>query len=103
MKTRLILILLLTSYIIPLDAQPVLDIIRKNPAYATCNYNTYPNTLYKLTPAPKGKHPFYISHYGRHGSRYINNPKGYNIPQADQSHSLTAHVIKQISNGCLST
>ena len=45
MKTRLILILLLTSYIIPLDAQPVLDIIKKNPAYATCNYNTYPNSL----------------------------------------------------------
>lgn len=94
MKTRLILILLLTSYIIPLDAQPVLDIIKKNPAYATCNYNTYPNTLYKLTPAPKGKHPFYISHYGRHGSRYINNPKGYNIPhgmmlQAESVDELT--------------
>ena len=82
MKTRLFLLILLTSYIIPLDAQPVLDIIKKNPAYASCNYNMYPDSLYKLTPAPKGKHPFYISHYGRHGSRYINNPKGYNIPHA---------------------
>ena len=23
-----------------------------------------------LTPAPKGYDPFYLSHYGRHGSRY---------------------------------
>ena len=94
MKTRLFLIILLTSYIIHLDAQPVLDIIKENPAYAACNYNTYTDSLYKLTPAPKGKRPFYISHYGRHGSRYINNPMGYNIPyammlQADNVDELT--------------
>ena len=86
MKTRLFLLLFLTSYLSPLTstctAQPVLDIIKKNPAYAACNYNTYPDSLYKLTPAPKGKRPFYISHYGRHGSRYINNSNGYNIPYA---------------------
>ena len=87
MKTRIVILLFtlltpLSSLLLPLAAQPVLDIIRKNPAYAACNYNTYPDSLYKLTPAPKGKHPFYISHYGRHGSRYINNPSGYNIPYA---------------------
>ena len=27
------------------------------------------------TPAPKGYTPFYISHYGRHGSRYAWNSK----------------------------
>ena len=32
----------------------------------TCPYEFEP--LYD-TPAPKGFHPFYISHYGRHGSR----------------------------------
>ena len=63
MKTILVITLLLTSYIVTVKAQPVLDIIKKNPAYAACNYNTYPDSLYKLTPAPKGKHPFYISHY----------------------------------------
>ena len=83
MKARLFLLLiLLTTAIIRLDAQPVLDINRQHPAYAACNYNTYPDSLYRLTPAPKGKHPFYISHYGRHGSRYINNPRGYDIPHA---------------------
>ena len=82
MKTRLVLSILFISCLLPLGAQPVLDIIKKQPAYAACNYNTYPDSLYTLTPAPKGKHPFYISHYGRHGSRYINNPRGYNIPHA---------------------
>ena len=87
MKTRIVILLFtlltpLSTLLLPLGAQPVLDIIKKQPAYAACNYNTYPDSLYKLTPAPKGKHPFYISHYGRHGSRYINNPSGYNIPYA---------------------
>ena len=82
MKTRYSIILLLITCLLNLKAQPVLEIIKKQPAYAACNYNTYPDSLYRLTPAPKGKHPFYISHYGRHGSRYINNPKGYNIPYA---------------------
>ena len=31
----------------------------------------------QLTPAPKGYVPFYISHYGRHGSRYAWNPATY--------------------------
>ena len=82
MKTRYILLILLISCILPLSAQPVLEKIREQPAYAACNYHIYPNKLYRLTPAPQGKHPFYISHYGRHGSRYINNQKGYDIPYA---------------------
>ena len=82
MKTRYLFLFLLTSCFLHLDAQPVLEIIKQHPAFAACNYNTYSDSLYKLTPAPKGKHPFYISHYGRHGSRYINSPKGYNIPYA---------------------
>lgn len=32
-----------------------------------------------LTPAPKGYEPFYISHYGRHGSRYAWNDDTYII------------------------
>ena len=41
----------------------------------------YPNPhQHELTPAPEGKKPFYISHYGRHGSRYHNKPLTYEIP-----------------------
>ena len=33
----------------------------------------YPMDTARLTPAPRGYQPFYISHYGRHGSRYYWN------------------------------
>lgn len=32
-----------------------------------------------LSPAPKGYKPFYISHYGRHGSRYAWNSDTYSL------------------------
>lgn len=76
-------------------AQPVYDIIRQKPIYASCNYNIYPDSVPdNLTPAPAGKRPFYLSHYGRHGSRYINKRSGYEIPykmmvQADAVDELT--------------
>lgn len=34
-------------------------------------YRLYPSEFAEQTPVPKGYKPFYISHYGRHGSRYI--------------------------------
>lgn len=34
----------------------------------------------KLTPAPKGYKPFYLSHYGRHGSRYLHESSYYTGP-----------------------
>ena len=62
-------------------AQGVIDIIKQHPGYASCNYDVYPDSITaKLTPAPAGKKPFYISHYGRHGSRYISNRSGYDTP-----------------------
>lgn len=33
-------------------------------------YNSYPFGEERMTPAPKGYKPFYISHIGRHGARY---------------------------------
>lgn len=36
----------------------------------------------RLTPAPAGKTPFYISHFGRHGSRYCSIEKKYSVPLA---------------------
>ena len=58
-----------------------MEIIKQHPAYSSCNYNIYPDSIPdNLTPAPAGKKPFYISHYGRHGSRYISNRTGYDTP-----------------------
>lgn len=45
--------------------------IEDNVNLAGSNYLAYPTPTKPLTPAPKGKKPFYISHYGRHGSRYL--------------------------------
>lgn len=87
------------------QAQSVKDIIKKDPSYAACNYRIYPDSVeMPMTPAPEGKHPFYISHYGRHGSRYINNRDGYDIPykmmlRADSMGQLTPtghKVLKEI-------
>ncbi|MBR1502429.1 MAG: histidine-type phosphatase [Prevotella sp.] len=85
------------------QAQPALDIIKANCNFAASNYSIYPDTaLPVLTPAPKGKVPFYISHYGRHGSRYIENRKGFDIPfkmlcKADSVNELTPTGKKALS------
>ena len=77
------------------SAQSAFDIIELNHSFAASNYSIYPDTvLPALTPAPEGKAPFYISHYGRHGSRYVENRKGFDIPykmlcSADSLNELT--------------
>jgi hypothetical protein len=43
--------------------------LRENPFRAGINTDAYEGGPYENTPAPKGYKPFYISHYGRHGSR----------------------------------
>lgn len=40
-------------------------------------YYAYPVYVSANTPAPKGYEPVYISHYGRHGSRYLISDKDY--------------------------
>lgn len=40
-------------------------------------YYAYPAPTEKLTPAPEGYEPFYVSHYGRHGSRWMTAEKRY--------------------------
>lgn len=40
-------------------------------------YYAYPGPTQKQTIAPEGYEPFYISHYGRHGSRWMTNDIRY--------------------------
>lgn len=40
-------------------------------------YLAYPTVETKQTSAPKGYKPFYVSHYGRHGSRYLLSDRDY--------------------------
>ena len=79
----------------PSQAQTVRELISQRPVYASCNYNVYPDSIPdNLTPAPAGKKPFYLSHYGRHGSRYISSRSGFDTPfrmiaHADSMNELT--------------
>ena len=83
-----VIVLLLTMHVATTSAQTVMDMIRQRPSYASCNYDTYPDSITAtLTPAPTGKKPFYISHYGRHGSRYISSRSGYDFPYMMMLHA----------------
>lgn len=77
---RIICFLTLLVILTTGHSQQAYQVIKDNPDIAASNYYAYPLPTQKLTPAPIGKRPFYISHYGRHGSRYLDNRKGYDIP-----------------------
>ena len=44
---------------------------------ATGNYCNYPNPSGNVTQPPGGYEPFYVSHYGRHGARYMTSDSHY--------------------------
>jgi hypothetical protein len=57
------------------------------------DYDRYPATK-PLTPAPEGYEPFYMSHYGRHGSRWLIGKRDYTrvaevLQNADKQGKLT--------------
>lgn len=63
---------------LPFVAQPVViaeeqrlrRALQEEPFRAGGCYHSYEAGYYEGTPAPRGFKPFYINHYGRHGSRY---------------------------------
>lgn len=59
-------ILLVTA----LQAQTTKQTVIDNPSFTRAQYSAYPVPTETLTPDPEGYAPVYISHYGRHGSRY---------------------------------
>ena len=44
---------------------------------ASGNYCNYPNPTGHITPPPAGYEPFYVTHYGRHGARYMTDDDHY--------------------------
>ena len=65
-----------------IGAQNVREELKANFDKAGSNYYAYPEPTAPQTPAPNGKKPFYISHYGRHGSRYLIHFREYDYPYA---------------------
>ena len=58
------------------------------------NYYSYPGAKYSQTPPPEGYEAFYISHFGRHGSRYLTTNSFYTrtmglLEKADSLNALT--------------
>lgn len=78
-----------------LQAQTALEEISQDPGRSGGVYYAYQVPTESQTPAPKGYKAFYISHYGRHGSRYMLSDEDYRRPlnvlrQANEMNALTA-------------
>ncbi len=81
-KTIFTAIVLLIS--LTVMAQTARQQIADNPYLCGSNYldyDNYPATA-ALTPAPKGYEVFYMSHYGRHGARWLIGEWQYDEPMA---------------------
>lgn len=103
-KTFIAAIILLAS--LSAGAQSVRKEISENLHLSASNHLAYPNPIPgAMTPAPNNKKPFYISHYGRHGSRFLIGRDEYDEPydilaKADSAGALTdtgRDVLKRIA------
>ncbi|MCR5644367.1 MAG: C13 family peptidase [Prevotella sp.] len=76
-KTLFPLLLMLLFLAARAQSVSPLDQLKADPRKAYGNDYPYRLTMATMTPAPEGYVPFYISHYGRHGSRYYWNDRLY--------------------------
>lgn len=59
------------------QAQVSREYLLAHPRGTAAHYTTYPDSVPPQTPPPEGFEPFYLSHYGRHGSRYHTSESAY--------------------------
>lgn len=103
LSSLILALLLLTPAVIARTS--VDEVFRSNIRLSANNYLAYPDSeLPQLTPAPNGYQPFFINHYGRHGSRWLIDPKDYSIPveqitKAERNGKLTKRG-KQVLEAC---
>ena len=96
MKKIITLLLLVCSALTGLaQNRNVLNELKADPRKAYGTDYPYSFETTKPTKAPSGYKPFYISHYGRHGSRYYWNAQLYNemanlLTNANEKNLLTA-------------
>ena len=88
------LALVLATFGLGVNAQTTFEEISADLNKAGGVYLAYPKGEAKQTPAPKGYKPFYVSHYGRHGSRYLLGDGDYQwiiqlMTKADAINGLT--------------
>lgn len=94
MKIKYPLSILLLLPCLVISAQTTFEEVSANLNKAGGVYMAYPQTIGMQTPPPRGYRPFYISHYGRHGSRYLIDDNDYKwvldiLRDADCKEALT--------------
>lgn len=95
-KISAILALTFCCTILSAQNRDVLREVREDRSKACGLDNLVNFDVEKLTPAPKGYKAFYISHYGRHGSRYAYTEKTYStlkglLQKGSETNNLTAY------------
>lgn len=99
---QLILVLTLFCVSTALDAQTAREEIREDLHRSASGHLAYPGpSQVRLTPAPDGQKPFYISHYGRHGSRYLIGKDEYEGPYATLAKADSAEALTPLGKDVL--
>ena len=103
---RLTITFMLLGLMLSASAQTAREEIKANKYLSASNYldyDNYPATA-PLTPTPKGYEPYFMNHYGRHGSRWLTSESMYTDPmatlcKAQEQGKLTAvgeDVLRQV-------
>ena len=77
MKIRRLTLLLLLLASMTAGAQTSREELLSHMELTAATYANYPAPTGHITPPPEGYKPFYISHYGRHGARYMTSDRTY--------------------------
>ena len=79
---RFFFLVVVAVFTLGMQAQTAREEIKANRFLSASNYLDCNNQLSTetLTPAPKGYEPFYLTHYGRHGSRWLIGKQEYDAP-----------------------
>lgn len=79
---RFIVLAILCCLALGMSAQTAKEEIFADVHRSAANYYAYPAPVVEQTAPPAGYKPFYLSHYARHGSRFLINPDDYEKPLA---------------------
>ena len=93
MKRIPTLVALLATLSVSSFAQTSISYLEEDLQRSAGIYNNYETFGIALTPAPRGFKPFYISHYGRHGSRYHTGANRFTETLREMSECSKAGIL----------
>lgn len=92
---RLFVLAVALSMGVAAQAQQAREDFSKDITLSGAQYKAYPGPQKQLSPAPEGYTPYYISHYGRHGSRYLIGKNDYDRPYEQLKKAADAGVLTE--------